>query len=400
MRRELLMPKLGLTMTEGTVTDWLVAPGAPFKAGAGIYIVESEKVAHEIEAQGDGVLLEVTLLAGELAPVGSVIGYWQAEGETQEPSTAPAPARRAQTPYARRRARELGVDLGAVTGSGPHGRVRAQDVEQTAAATTPRAQQVAGGRTAPAAPQATSAHTESGAQATVGNATTGTTLLRPSATQLTMARRLSLSKGEVPHFYLAREAEVGALLAMRAGYNASSPALRLTLNHLILAAVGRALEQMPEANRAWTDEGIVQFDRTDVGVAVDTERGLLVPVLRDAGRLPLAALAQQTSTLVDRARAGRMNADDIGGGAITVSNAGMLDVTYMTPIINPGQAMILGVGSVRDVFRPDAQGRPVARREMGLVLACDHRMLSGAPALRFLSAVVRLLENPQGLANP
>ena len=371
MRRELLMPKLGLTMTEGTVTDWLVAPGAPFKAGAGIYIVESEKVAHEIEAQGDGVLLEVTLAAGDMAPVGSVIGYWEAAGEAQGPRATPV--RRTQTPYARRRARELGVDLGAVTGSGVHGRVRAQDVEQAAAAQP---------ATAPA-PQVA-----------------GATLLRPTATQLTMARRLSLSKGEVPHFYLAREAEVGALLAMKAGYNASSPAVRLTLNHLILAAVGRALEQMPEANRAWTDEGIAQFHRTDVGVAVDTERGLLVPVLRDAGRLPLAALAQQASTLVDRARAGRMNADDIGGGAITVSNAGMLDVTYMTPIINPGQAMILGVGSVRDVFRPDAQSRPVARREMGLVLACDHRMLSGAPALRFLSAVVRWLENPQGLANP
>ena len=409
------MPKLGLTMTEGTLAEWLVKPGATFTAGTALYIVESDKVATEIEAEADGRLLETVLPEGETVDVGTVIAYWEAAGpdvaaraaaapppappaagsETAGASRAPprtgsasvaapapavpvaAPAHPAPassgrlpvTPYARRRARELSVDLRAVAGSGPGGRVQARDVERAAPAVD------AAPPSAAAAPKP----------------------VRPTATQQTMARRLTLAKQQVPHFYLALEAEVSALLALRHEFNARNPAPKLTLNHLLVAAVGRALRDEPQANRVWTDEGIVVFERSDVGIAVDTDRGLLVPVLRDAGRLPLAAIAQGATDLVDRTRAGSIAAEEMSGGSVTVSNAGMLNVTYMTPIINPGQAMVLGVGSVRELFRPDAQGRPALRRELGLVLAADHRILSGAPALRFLNAVVRRLEQPAGL---
>jgi len=421
------MPKLGLTMTEGTLAEWLVKPGATFTAGTALYIVESDKVATEIEAEADGRLLETVLPEGETVDVGTVIAYWEAAGpdvaaraaaapppappaagsETAGASRAPprtgsasvappappaspaalvAPAPLAHpappappapasserlpvTPYARRRARELSVDLRAVAGTGPGGRVQARDVERAAPAVHAPAPPAA------AAPKA----------------------VRPSATQQTMARRLTMAKQQVPHFYLALEAEVSALLALRHEFNARGEAPKLTLNHLLVAAVGRALRDEPQANRVWADEGIVAFERSDVGIAVDTDRGLLVPVLRDAGRLPLAAIAQGATDLVDRTRAGSIAAEEMSGGSVTVSNAGMLNVTYMTPIINPGQAMVLGVGSVRELFRPDAQGRPALRRELGLVLAADHRILSGAPALRFLNAVVRRLEQPAGL---
>ena len=150
-------------------------------------------------------------------------------------------------------------------------------------------------------------------------------------------------------------------------------------------------------NRVWTDEGILQLEGSDVGMAVQTDRGLMVPVLRDVGRLSLGRLAELAGDHIARAQAGRLASAEMQGGAITVSNAGMHDVTYMASIINPGQSMILGVGSIREVFRPDVSGQPVIRREMGLVLSADHRVLDGVTGLRFLKQVVQALGRPAGL---
>ena len=222
-------------------------------------------------------------------------------------------------------------------------------------------------------------------------------LRAPTATEQTIARRLVAAKQEIPHFYLSVEAEVSALQALRAELNAAQAEVRFTLNHFIVAAVGRALAQMPEVNRVWTADGILSLPTADVGMAVHTERGLMVPVLRDLGRQPLAALAREAAAAAARAQAGRLGAAEMAGGAITVSNAGMHDVTYMSSIINPGQAMILGVGSVRGVFRPDEQAQPVLRREIGLVLSADHRVLDGVTALQFLKRIVGAIERPLGL---
>ncbi len=186
---------------------------------------------------------------------------------------------------------------------------------------------------------------------------------------------------------------MGALRALRAQLNESGER-KFTLNHFIVAALGRALVDEPQANRVWDGDAMLQFSSSDVGVAVNTERGLFVPVVRDAGRLPLGELSRQTQALVERARGARLSSAEMSGGAVTVSNAGMFNVTYMTPIINPGQAMILGVGSVRETFRPDRKQRPVLHSEMGLVLACDHRVLDGVSGLRFLSRVAGYLEKP------
>jgi pyruvate dehydrogenase E2 component (dihydrolipoamide acetyltransferase) len=219
-------------------------------------------------------------------------------------------------------------------------------------------------------------------------------ITRPTPVQATMARRLTAAKQQIPHFYLAAEAEVSQLLQVRSEINAAGIGPKLTLNHLIVAAVARALHEMPAANCVWTDEGILSFSTVDVGVAVSSERGLLVPVVRDIGQASLTQVAERTSAVVARARNGALTPADVGGGAITVSNAGMHEVTWMTPIVNPGQAMILGVGSVREVFRPDANGQPALHREMGLVLAADHRLVDGVAGLSFLNRVIAHLRHP------
>lgn len=212
-----------------------------------------------------------------------------------------------------------------------------------------------------------------------------------------MARRLTAAKQQIPHFYLASEAEVSRLMQARSEINDSQPLVKLTLSHLVVAAVARAMRKMPTANQVWTDEGIQSFDQVDVGVAVNTARGLLVPVVRDIGWASLSEIARRVNDVVERARTGAITSADMGGGAITVSNAGMHEVTWMTPIINPGTAMILGVGSIRDVFRPDAQGQPSPRHEMGLVLAADHRLVDGVSGLAFLNCVIGYLRQPLSL---
>ncbi|MDM9558454.1 dihydrolipoamide acetyltransferase family protein [Bordetella petrii] len=396
---DLLMPKLGLTMTEGMLVEWCVAAGVPVKAGDPLFVVETDKVANEIPAHADGTLAEVLVQAGETVPVGAVVARWTGPGQAAEPApcapadSAPAPtaeapaaprkhaaadARVVATPLARRLARERGIDLARLAGSGPGGRIKAADVRQAgdAAPAEPR------GQASTAAPDEAARRIEAGG------------LVQ------SMARRMTQAK-QVPHFYLAAEADVGELLALRRRLNESPAAARLTLNHFVIAAVARALQALPYQNRIWNDDHIVQFQDVDVGMAVATGRGLMAPVLHGLAGATLDDIAAQSGALLDRVRDGRATRDDMSGGAITVSNAGMFNVTYMTPIINPPQSAILGVGSVREVFRPDAQGAPVLKREMGLVLAADHRLHDGASALKFLNHVIELLQDPyQLLRNP
>lgn len=401
MRRELRMPKLGLTMTEGALSEWAVEVGGSFKAGDALFVIETDKVATEVPADADGILTEILTPAGETVAVGEMVGYWddgaaagaepvavEAHPETLAPTSVPpskaqhahgtgasasspaAPtARIPATPLARRLAKQMQVDL-PTQGSGPRGRIQARDVQAAAAGAISNAQPADG--------------IDPGVR------------VKPSSVQAAMARRLTAVKQEVPHFYLAKEAEVSGLLELCRELNAQGET-RVTLGHFVVAATGRALHDLPQANRVWVEDQIVSFTSTDVGVAVNTERGLFVPVVRDAGRLPLSEVARRMRSQVDKARTGALVHDDMAGGAVTVSNAGMFNVTYLTPIINPGQAMILGVGSVRELFRPDADGRPALRREMGLVLAADHRILDGVSGLAFLNRLVAYLEQPRQL---
>ena len=323
--RQILMPKLGLTMMEGAIVEWPLAEGASFARGAIWLIVETDKVANELEAPEAGRLVRILVQQGETVPVGTVLAEWEAEAGASEPTSATASAAAASVVPERR-------------------------------------------------------------------------WRKASAPELAAARKLSQSKQTIPHFYLAIEIEVSRLQALRAERNGRrGEANKITLTHLIVAAVARALALHPAVNRVWRDDGFVELDGSDVGIAVHSEQGLLAPVLRGAERKSLDALAAELDALVERARNMALTPADVGGGAVTVSNAGMHDVTWMSSIIHPGQSAILGVGTERRLFRPDENAAPRLVREVGVVLSCDHRVLDGVRALAFLNEVRAALEAPQAL---
>lgn len=418
-------------MTEGLLSEWHVAPGAKFRAGDMLFTVETEKVANEVEAEGDGEIAEILVAAGETVPVGAPVarlagdaGAAKVEAHAAPSSSsavppptsaapapsAPAPAdgpaarklmaehglersevpatgrdgrvmkedvlRVIATPLARRIADAEGVDLRSVAGSGQNGRIKARDVE-AATPTTPAA--------AAAAPAAQPA---------------GVQEIAPDAMRLATARRVTAAKRDIPHFYLTHEAEITALSDLRESLNAEDGRPRVSVTHMLIRALGLALEEMPGFNRIWAGERILAFDRADIGMVADTLDGLRIPVIRDAGAASLDQVARAARDLAARARDGQLTPEDVGDSVISVSNVGMFGASSLTPIINPPGAMILGVGAERALFRPGPDRAPALRRELTLTLACDHRVIDGAAAARFLSAVVEILETPLRLLRP
>jgi pyruvate dehydrogenase E2 component (dihydrolipoamide acetyltransferase) len=271
------------------------------------------------------------------------------------------------TPLARRLAGERSIDLAHVVGTGPRGRIKARDVEL---ASTP------------------SMVEQAAAPAAFERRRPATPAERLRARRLTEVQRL------MPHFHVVTEADATFLLRFRDELNAEPEAPRLSLTHLILAAVGRALLVLPDCNSVWDDDAIVTFAATDVGIVVDAPGGLIVPILRDAGRLSLFALTAAARDLVGRARAGRLVRAELEGGVVSVSNVGMHGATLLAPIIAPGQSMMIGVGAVRPMFRPDRNGAPSLRQEIALTLAGDHRVLDGVRGARFLGAIRDIIEHP------
>lgn len=417
VRRDLLMPKLGLTMTEGSISEWSVAPGDVYNKGDCLFVVETEKITNEVVAEHDGTLVEIVTPAGETVPVGGVVAYIEDDlaevsgsvresGRSEhtldsksEPERQVAEPGRSQhnfdnqrkggriiaTPLAKRLAKQRNIDLAGVAGTGPGGRIVARDVDGDTCASGQAATQVDGKDQ-----QGTELQSHLQAEQSY-------TVLKPTAIQATTAARLTQGAQEAPHFYLFLEAEVSRLLTLRKELNTSRAEQNktpFTLNHFIVKAVAAALRRQPEANQVWSDEGIKRYSQLSVGIAVDTASGLVAPTVADVGSCSMAELAQRVDDVIARARDSRLVLSDMAPAAITVSNAGMHNVTYMGSIINPGQAMILGVGSVKGVFRPDDSGKPALRQEMGLVLSADHRVTDGVRALAFLNSVVRLLEQP------
>ena len=438
-RNDILMPKLGLTMTEGMIADWAVKPGDQVKAGQLMFVVETEKVATEIPAPSNGEMMEILVQQGDTVPVGTVVARWTGSGQAAVESESASAAvdhraagqgelahpaasqpgfgsdRVVATPLAKRLAREHDIDIACIVGTGPRGRIKAQDVRDAVSSSQAHPQRMQTEQTtarasvgvslqapihATLSPKPVATHPVS--TQTRSTQTTSTNPLAASSAQplpassivTAMAKRMVQAKQEVPHFYLSTEAEVSGLLDLRETLNAQPGFSKLTVNHFLIAAVVRALEDCPFQNRIWLEEQILQFDGVDVGVAVSTDRGLMAPVLHSLQGCTLETIAQRANDLVGRVRAGQARREEMSGGAITISNAGMFNVTYMTPIINPPQSAILGVGSVREVFRPSDNGQPMLKREMGLVLACDHRLHDGSSGLKFLNVVVDYLQNP------
>jgi len=392
-----LMPKLGLTMTEATLVEWLVAPGARFARGDVLFVAETDKIASDIAAESDGRLAEIVVPSGATVAVGTVVAMIEHDAAAavalSEVVSAPLAARAmpaeaargsagdrvVATPLARRMARDSGVDLAGLSGTGPRGRIKAQDVQRAAAM--------------PSAP-CTAAPTGPAPALPVGPEAERVVLSRP---QIVAAGRTSRSKNTVPHFYLTATVAVDALDALRSQVNASGGWPRTTVSHWLVAAIGRALVDLPAARRVWRSDGAVQLSGSAVGVVADIEGELFIPVVADAGTCSVGVIAARLSGLVARAGAGTLRHEDMAGAAVSLSNLGMHGVDSVIPVIDPDQGMIVGAGKVGRVFRPDATGAPVAVSETVLTLACDHRIHNGVSASRFLGRVVTYLQEPMRL---
>ncbi|MCX7156673.1 MAG: dihydrolipoamide acetyltransferase family protein [Rhodocyclales bacterium] len=388
---EIKLPAVIAGMTEGVVARWLKAPGDAIAAGETIAEVETDKAVLEITADAAGVLGRILVEANGIAvPVGTPIGLVLLAGESaaalegaggaqSKPPVAappraapaastPAAGRVFASPLARRLAVERGMELGALQGSGPHGRIVRLDVER-------------------AGPSATAA-------AVPLTAPGGYTEQPLSQMRKAIARRLTEAKQSVPHFYLGIDCELDRLQALRAEMTAAGK--KISLNDCIVRAVALALRQVPAANAAWAGDAIRFHHDVDIAVAVATPKGLLTPVLRRADAKPLSVLARELKTLAERARDGKLKPEDYQGGGFTISNLGMYGVREFAAIINPPQACILAVGAAER--RPVVRGEAiVAATVMSCTLSVDHRAVDGAVGAQFLAAFRQLIEAPLSL---
>ncbi|GAA5137978.1 dihydrolipoamide acetyltransferase family protein [Pseudonocardia adelaidensis] len=402
---EITMPRLSDTMESGVIAAWHKHVGDPVTAGDVIADIETDKAIMELEAYDDGVLERIIVPEGGSAPIGAPIGLLgdgtgapepvaeEPPAPAAAPERAPAPGappippregRPPASPLARRLARDLGVDLGGVQGSGPNGRIIRADIEAAAASAEPAP--------APAAPPA--AETED--VATEDVATEDVEVLPLPRMQRVAAERLTRSKQEAPHIYLTRSVDVTDLLALRATLNEAMVAAggpKVSVNDLVVKAVAGALRGHPEINVSYAGDTVRRHRRVHVGVAVAVESGLLVPVVHDADRMSVSEIAARTRELSVKARERKLRPEEMSGGTFTVSNLGMYGIEQFTAVINPPEAAILAVGAATEELRP-RDGVPVVRSIMRVTMSCDHRVVDGATGARFLQALTALLEAP------
>ena len=413
MAISILMPALSPTMTEGTLASWQVKEGDAIQSGQVLAEIETDKAVMEVEAVDEGVLAKILVPAGsESVAVNSVIALLAEEGEDPAtisvPSDTNAPVNNSTneakasavspqaapqkstsgssgsrifaSPLARRLAKEAGLDLSGLTGSGPHGRIVKRDIEAAiAAGPAPK--------TASSAPQAAMISTDLAGPAPYE-------VVPLNTMRKTIARRLSEAKSTVPHFYLSVDIELDQLLAARKALNTSADgAYKLSVNDLILKACGMALMKVPKANATWADEGIRLYQRADIAVAVATDGGLITPVVRGANLKGLAAISTEMKDLAERARASKLMPEEYQGGSFTLSNLGMFGVKQFQAIINPPQASILAVGA--GVEQPVARnGKIETATVMSATLSVDHRAVDGALGAQLLQAIKGYIETP------
>ncbi|AOY94661.1 pyruvate dehydrogenase complex dihydrolipoamide acetyltransferase [Cupriavidus sp. USMAA2-4] len=402
----LRMPEVAANATHATLQAWTREEGETVAVGDCVAEIETDKAVVELNADAAGVLGRRLVAAGQEVEVGAPIGVLLVDGESAididaliaaaggggatptAAAAAAAPSSRVfASPLARRLAARLGVDLAALRGSGPNGRVVKRDVEQAAQ----------GGRppVAPAAAPAASAGAAVPAASTSAAALPADaafTEVPHSNMRRTIARRLSESKATIPHFYLVADCRMEALLALRAQVNAGA-ARKISVNDFIVRAVAVALREVPEANVGWTDSAMRHYREADVAVAVSTGTGLITPIVRGADRKPLSVISAEIADLAARARAGQLRPEEYQGGSFSVSNLGMFGVSEFSAIINPPQAAILAVGATQAVpVVEDGELRP--GQVMRCTLSADHRAIDGALAAQWLAAFKRLVENP------
>ena len=441
---DVLMPQLGETVAEGKVTKWFKSAGDKVAPGENLFEIETDKVSMEVPATEAGVLAEVRVAAGEVAPVGAVVAVISASGTAVKPAPAKAaastptavaaapqraaapapvhaapvapaaaptraipldpfnavrspernygPARLASgavvSPLARRLAAQAGIDLSHLTPSGSHGRILARDVEG-AIVTSPTS--------APARPGLSAAKVKA--------------LYEPDsyeevpldAMRRTIATRLTEAVQTIPHFYLSADVTIERLIAVREEANEGArkgaddaPAFKLSVNDFVIKAWALALQRVPAANAVWAEDRILRFRRSDIGIAVAMEGGLITPLIRGAEAKSLIDISHEMRELAERARAKRLTPHEYQGGASAISNLGMYGIRDFTAIINPPQATILAIGA--------GERRPVESEDgvrfvtkMTVTLSCDHRVVDGALGAELLGAFKHFIEHPVGL---
>jgi len=423
------MPQLGETVAEGKIVKWFKSAGDAVKPGDNLFEIETDKTSMEVPATSAGTLSEIRFGVGEVAKVGAVVAVISGAGASPSAAPAAAPAKapppRAAaapvaavqaaptprttpldpfrevrtpernfgpaklpggaftTPLARRLASERGIDLSRVTGSGPHGRIVASDVE----------------RAAPAAPAlATGA---SAAQVKALYTDTPYEEVPLDSMRRTIAKRLIEAKQTIPHFYLTADMDADRLIAMREEANAAAPkdkddqpAFKLSLNDFIIKAWAAALQRVPAANAVWAEDRILRFQHSDIGVAVAIEGGLITPVIRNAEAKSLTAISAEMRDLAERARVRKLKPNEYQGGASAISNLGMYGVREFSAIINPPHATILAVGATRRAPIETEDGAMKFISQMTVTLSCDHRVVDGALGGELLAAFKSFVEKP------
>ena len=398
MATEIKLPRLGQGMESGTIVKWLKSEGDPVEKGEPLYELDTDKVTQEVEADASGVLLKIAISEGEVE-VGKTIAVIGEQGESV-PDETPAPEAAAKpeakrgsppsetlqqtvarderrdgdrvkaSPLARRIARERGIELTSLTGTGPEGRIVAEDVERAAAAPAPTA--------------------------AVAEAPGEVEVVELSSLRRTVARRMT-EAWQAPAFQISMSADMTRALAVRARLvELRADGAKPTISDLLTKVAAAALMRHREVNAHFAGDSVRLMPSADIGIAVATERGLLVPVIRSCERRTIPEIASARADLVERARTGKLQQGDLEGGTFTISNLGMYGVEQFVAVLNPPQAAILAVGAVQDT--PVAvDGVVQIRPVMTMTLTCDHRSVDGATAADFLRTVKTFLEEP-GLA--
>ena len=423
---DILMPALSPTMTEGTLARWLKHEGDTIKAGDVLAEIETDKATMEVEAVDEGVLEKILVPGGTAnvavnAPIARLSGG--EGGSTQAPAPAPkeaapaaAPApvnpgdvrgfnpqpdppredrngRVFASPLARRMAKQAGIEIGGLKGSGPNGRVVKSDIEAAMSGGAPKAAPMVAPAPAP------KAAAPAPVPVTAANfAAQKHTLVPHSSMRKVIARRLSESKATVPHFYAAMDVTLDALLDLRGKLNAKSPkegagAYKLSVNDLVIKAAAIALRRVPKVNAAWTDDGTVLFEDVDISIAVSIPDGLITPIIFGADQKGLVAISAAMKDLAARAKIGKLKPEEFQGGGFSISNMGMYGVKDFAAIINPPQAGILAVsaGEQRAVVK---DGALAIATVMTVQLSVDHRVVDGALAAEWLQAFKAIVEDP------
>jgi len=422
---DVLMPALSPTMEEGTLAKWHVKVGDTVKSGDVIAEIETDKATMEVEAVDEGVVQEILVSEGsEGVKVNTPIARLAGDGETAapaakpetpkaeavparapeapkaetpkaeapKPAPTPAPAKAADggrifaSPLARRLAEQKGIDLSAVTGTGPHGRIVKVDIDKA---------QPGQARPAPAAAPAAAAPRQAQSLQQMGIPPGSYDLIPLDGMRKTVARRMTDSFRDVPHFPLTIDLEIDGLLAARTRINAllEKDGVKVSVNDLVMKAAAVALKRVPEANASYTPEGIAMHHHADIAMAVAVPGGLITPIIRAAETKGLAQIATEAKDLAERARNKKLKPEEFQGGTFSVSNLGMFGIKTFASILNEPQGCILSVGA--------GEKRPVVRGDkleiatvMSVTLTCDHRVVDGATGARWLQAFRALIEEP------